>query len=64
MTDVITKDLDTSLEDVIEEAFTDFIEEYEMDTTASIEDMLFEFFAEGFMLAIDDAEEEATDEEG
>jgi hypothetical protein len=64
MTDVITKDLDTSLEDVIEEAFTDFIEEYEMDTSASIEDMLFEFFAEGFMLAIDDEEEDATDEEG
>ena len=65
MTDV-TKELETTLDSVVEAAFADFIDEYEMDTSASIEDMLFEFFAEGFMLAIDDEEdeEEETNEEG
>ena len=62
MTDV-TKELDTTLEAVVEAAFEDFISEYEIDTSASIEDMLFEFFAEGFMLALDrDEEEEGEDE--
>jgi len=54
---------EVTLETVVEEAFADFISEYEMDTSDSIEDMLFEFFAEGFMLAIDDEEEEETTDE-
>jgi len=57
MTDV-TKELEITLDSAIEAAFEDFIDEYEMDTSASIEDMLYEFFAEGFMLALDEAEEE------
>jgi hypothetical protein len=57
MTDV-TKELEITLDSVIEEAFESFIEEYEMDTTASIEDMLYEFFAEGFVMALDAEEEE------
>jgi hypothetical protein len=57
MTDV-TKELEITLDSVIEAAFESFIEEYEMDTTASIEDMLYEFFAEGFVMALDAEEEE------
>jgi len=57
MTDV-TKELEITLDSAIEAAFEDFIDEYEMDTSASIEDMLYEFFAEGFMLALDEEEEE------
>ena len=56
MTDV-TKELEITLDSAIEAAFEDFIDEYEMDTSASIEDMLYEFFAEGFMLALDEEEE-------
>jgi len=57
MTDV-TKELEITLDSAIEAAFESFIEEYEMDTSASIEDMLYEFFAEGFVMAFDDEDEE------
>jgi hypothetical protein len=61
MTDV-TKELEITLDSAIEAAFESFIEEYEMDTSASIEDMLYEFFAEGFVMAFDAEEGEEEDE--
>lgn len=54
----VTQELEFTLADALEAAFEDFIEEYEMDTSSSIEDMLYEFFAEGFMLALNNEEEE------
>jgi len=51
----------TDMETFIEIAFDKFIAEYEMDTNGSIEDMLYEFFCEGFVEAVsalDDSEGE------
>ena len=51
-----------ALEGHIEVAFDSFMERYEIDIEGSIEDMLFEFFSEGFFamvaLSEDDDEEE------
>jgi hypothetical protein len=39
--------------------FDKFISEYEMDASASIEDMLYEFYSEGFINALEHLEGEA-----
>ena len=60
MTDV-TKELELTMQEVMESAFEEFLGEYELDVEGSLEDMLFEFFAEGFSYAVEDEDE--TDEE-
>jgi len=57
MTDIV-KDVPTELEDVVEAMFDKFIEDYEMDASGSIEDMLYEFYSEGFINALEVTEEE------
>ena len=57
MTDIV-KDVPTELEDVVEAMFDKFISEYEMDASGSIEDMLYEFYSEGFINALEVTEEE------
>ena len=57
MTDTV-KDVPTELEDVVEAMFDKFISEYEMDASGSIEDMLYEFYSEGFINALEVTEEE------
>lgn len=52
---------DEELEGVLEDLFNDFMAEYELDPEGSINDMLFEFFAEGFVKALEVVSE---DEEG
>ena len=58
MTDIV-KDVPTDLEDVVESMFDKFISEYEMDASGSIEDMLYEFYSEGFINALEHLEGEA-----
>ena len=57
MTDIV-KDVPTELEDVVVAMFDKFISEYEMDASGSIEDMLYEFYSEGFINALEVTEEE------
>ena len=57
MTDTV-KDVPTELEDVVEAMFDKFISEYEMDASGSIKDMLYEFYSEGFINALEVTEEE------
>ena len=57
MTDIV-KEVPTDLEDVVEAMFDKFISEYEMDASGSIEDMLYEFYSEGFINALEVTEEE------
>ena len=52
MTDVV-KEVPNELEDVVESLFDKFIGEYEMDASGSIEDMLYEFYSEGFINALE-----------
>jgi len=58
MTDIV-KEVPTDLEDVVEAMFDKFIAEYEMDASGSIEDMLYEFYSEGFINALETLEGEA-----
>jgi len=46
-------ELPEELEAVIETLFDKFIAEYEMDASGSIEDMLYEFYSEGFINALE-----------
>ena len=57
MTDMV-KEVPTGLEDAVEAMFDKFISEYEMDASGSIEDMLYEFYSEGFINALEVTEEE------
>jgi len=57
MTDIV-KDVPNELEEVVKELFDNFISEYEMDVEGSIEDMLYEFYSEGFIDALEVTEEE------
>jgi len=50
-------DIELDLEDITENLFADFVNNYELDPEGSINDMLFEFFAEGFIAALNMAEE-------
>lgn len=50
------------IETVVEEHFDEFMKEYELDTEASINDMLFEFFAEGFVMALNAVSEPPTED--
>jgi len=58
MTDIV-KEVPTDLEDAVEAMFDKFISEYEMDASGSIEDMLYEFYSEGFINALETLEGEA-----
>ena len=58
MTDIV-KEVPNDLEDAVEAMFDKFISEYEMDASASIEDMLYEFYSEGFINALEHLEGEA-----
>ena len=57
MTDIV-KEVPTELEEIVETLFDKFIAEYEMDASGSIEDMLYEFYSEGFINALEVTEEE------
>ena len=52
------KEVPNELEAVVKELFDNFISEYEMDVEGSIEDMLYEFYSEGFIDALEVTEEE------
>lgn len=49
-------EMNTDIDTVVEEYFDSFMKDYELDTEASINDMLFEFFAEGFVAALEAAD--------
>jgi hypothetical protein len=55
MTDEV-KEVPTDLEESVEAMFDKFISEYEMDASGSIEDMLYEFYSEGFINALETLE--------
>jgi len=50
---IMVKEVPTELEEVVEGMFDKFISEYEMDASGSIEDMLYEFYSEGFINALE-----------
>ena len=54
----MVKEVPNELEDVVEAMFDKFISEYEMDASGSIEDMLYEFYSEGFINALETLEGE------
>ena len=58
MTDEL-KEVPTDLEEAVEAMFDTFMKTYEMDTAGSIEDMLYEFYSEGFINALETLEGEA-----
>ena len=47
------KEVPNELESTVEELFDNFIAEYEMDVSGSLEDMLYEFYSEGFLNALE-----------
>jgi len=57
MTDEV-KEVPSELEEIVEALFDKFIESYEMDASGSIEDMLYEFYSEGFINALETLEGE------
>jgi len=57
MTDEV-KEVPTELEEAVEAMFDKFMKTYEMDTAGSIEDMLYEFYSEGFINALETLEGE------
>jgi len=57
MTDEV-KEVPSELEEIVEALFDKFIEGYEMDASGSIEDMLYEFYSEGFINALETLEGE------
>ena len=54
----MVKEVPNELEDVVEAMFDKFISDYEMDASGSIEDMLYEFYSEGFINALETLEGE------
>lgn len=60
MTDIIeeVKEIPNELEETVTELFNNFMSEYEMDVSGSLEDMLYEFYSEGFLNALEVLEEE------
>ena len=50
---IMVKEVLTDLEEAVEAMFDKFIGEYEMDASGSIEDMLYEFYSEGFIIALE-----------
>ena len=55
---IMVKEVPNELEDAVEAMFDKFISEYEMDASGSIEDMLYEFYSEGFINALETLEGE------
>jgi len=66
MTDITETQVDEIFEETIQEAFDELMSDYELDSTMSIEDMLYEMFASGFEVAVEtlnDDDDEDEDEE-
>lgn len=65
-TTINTDELDFDLDEIMEDLFEDFVGEYELDPEGTINDMLYEFFSEGFLRGMeamsDDDEEEGSEE--
>jgi hypothetical protein len=49
-------------EEVVENAFDEYIEDYELDSEGSINDMLYELFLAGFEAAMDLMDDDEEDE--
>jgi len=56
--------MENEIEQAIDATFEDFLKDYELDADGSISDMLYEFFAEGFIRALEHFEEEEEEEGG
>ena len=63
MTDINETQVDEIFEETIQEAFDELMSDYELDSTMSIEDMLYEMFASGFEVAVETLNDDDEDED-
>lgn len=55
--------IEEQMDETINDLFDEFLSNYELDSEASIADMLYEFYAEGFIKALEVMNEEIDSEE-